>query len=102
MSLSKYSVRLLPIAEEDLEEIVSYIAADHLTAASAFVEKIEKTLRRLASYPALGRVPHDARLSTMGYRFLVVEDYLVFYTIHAQTVLIHRVVHGARDIRALL
>jgi plasmid stabilization system protein ParE len=38
----------------------------------------------------------------MGYRFLIVDDYLIFYTISRKTVLVHRIIHGARDLQCLL
>jgi toxin ParE1/3/4 len=38
----------------------------------------------------------------MGYRYLIVADYLVFYTFEEQTVLVHRIIHGARDYLRLL
>lgn len=102
MSSNKYSIRLLPIAEEDLQEIISYIAADHPSSAYELAERIEKNLQRLVSHPYLGKIPDDEELARMGYRFIIIENYLVFYTLRAKTVLIHRIVHGARDIQHLL
>ncbi|MBI3597237.1 MAG: type II toxin-antitoxin system RelE/ParE family toxin [Nitrospirae bacterium] len=102
MSPNRYSVRLLPIAEQDLEEIIDYIAADRPTAAYELADRIEKNLQRLASHPHLGKIPDDEKLSGMGYRFLIIEDYLIFYTVRARTVLIHRIIHGARNIQDLL
>ncbi|MFY9268248.1 MAG: type II toxin-antitoxin system RelE/ParE family toxin [Candidatus Manganitrophaceae bacterium] len=102
MSSSKYAVRLLPIAEEDLDGIVSYIAADRPASAYRFAATIEKNLERLSSHPHLGKVPNDEKLSAMGYRFIVVGNHLIFYTIRPKTVLVHRIIHGARDIQHLL
>lgn len=102
MSSSKYAVRLLPIADEDLEEILSYIAADSPASAYRFAETIEKGLQRLSSHPHLGKIPNDEKLSGMGYRFMIVENYLISYTIRPKTVLVHRIIHGARDIQRLL
>ena len=102
MSSNKYSIRLLPIAEQDLYEAVSYIAADNPTSAYELAERIEKNLQRLASHPFSGKAPEDEKLSGMGYRFVVVAEYLIFYTIRAKTILVHRIIHGARDIQRLL
>ena len=98
MSSSKYSVRLLAIAEQDLQEIVSYVAGENVTAALALADRIEKDLLKLASHPYLGRIPDDDKLAGLGYRFLVVENYLIFYIVGERTVLVHRIIHGARDI----
>jgi toxin ParE1/3/4 len=102
VSSSKYSVRLLAIAEQDLQEIVSYVAGENVTASLALADRIEKDLLRLASHPYLGRILDDDKLAGLGYRFLVVENYLIFYTASEKTILVHRIIHGARDIPQML
>lgn len=102
MSSSKYSVRLLPIAEEDFQEIIAYIAAENPTAAYELADRIEKNLEHLVFHPHLGKIPDDEKLSMMDYRFTVVENYLIFYTINRKTILVHRIIHGARDLQHLL
>jgi toxin ParE1/3/4 len=102
VSKPKFSLRLLRAAEEDLTEIVEYIAAENLTAAESILNRIEKDLQLLTRQPHLGRVPGDENLVRMGYRYLVTLDYLSFYTIEDQTILVHRIVHGARDYLRLL
>lgn len=101
MSLNKYSVRLLAIAEQDLAELVSYVAGENVSAAFALADLIERDLGKLAAHPYLGRVPNDQKLAGLGYRFLAVENYLIFYAVKGRTVLVHRIIHGARDIPGL-
>ena len=102
MSTSRFSVRLLSVAEEDLSEAITFIAADNPAAAMALADTIEKSLGDLAGHPHMGRVPDDPNLMQMGYRYLVVENYLVFYVIETRVVMIHRILHGARNYRELL
>lgn len=102
MSASKYRVRLLSIAEQDLLELLSYVASDDHGAAFQLAEKIETQLGHLARHPYLGRIPNDQTLISLGYRALVVENYLIFYKVQGRTVLVHRLIHGARDISNLL
>ena len=102
MRADKYTVRLLSIAEQDLQDIVAFIAADNVPAAVTLAERIESDLGRLARLPFLGRVPNDERLAAMAYRVLVIENYLIFYKITGKTVLVHRILHGARDLPNLL
>ena len=98
----KYTVRLLPVAEEDLDEIVAYVALDNLEAALKLAERIESDLATLSSFPELGRIPRDSDLREVGYRYLIVVNYLVFYTVEKRTVIVHRILHGARDYKDLL
>jgi len=99
---SSYSVRLLPIAEQDLQDLLVHVAADHAAAALALTDRIEKDLVALGSHPFLGRVPNDETLAKLGYRMLVVENYLIFYKARGRTVFVYRIVHGARDVPSLL
>ena len=102
MSRPEYLIRLLRIAEEDLRDIVSYIAADRPSAAERLADRIEKDLQLLARNPRLGRIPEEEELLRSGYRYLVVENYLIFYTLEEKTILVHRILHGARDYQNLL
>jgi toxin ParE1/3/4 len=92
----------LRLAEEDFTELVTYIAADRPSAAERLTTKIEKSLRLLSKHPHLGRIPDEEELIRVGYRYLVVENYLIFYTIESQTIYVHRILHGARDYLSLL
>ena len=102
MRPNRYTVRLLSIAEQDLQEILDFIATDSLQAALTLADRIETDLYRLGQHPYLGKVPNDEGLVGMGYRVLVIENYLVFYKVKGRTVLVHRILHGARDLPGLL
>jgi len=102
VSKPKYVVRLLQVAEDDLNDIVTYIAAENLIAAEVIATKIEKNLSHLSTHPFIGRVPDEGELARLGYRYLIVQDYLIFYTIEGQTIFVHRIIHGARDYLRLL
>ena len=102
MPTGKYQVRLLSIAEEDFTEIISYIAADNPTAADAIANKIEKNLELLSDNPNLGRIPREEEIKNLGYRYLIVQNYLIFYTIEERTIFVHRILHGARNYKTLL
>ena len=102
MPTDKYQVRLLNIAEEDFTEIISFIAADNPTAADAMANNIEKNLELLSANPKLGRIPREEEIRNLGYRYLIVQNYLLFYTIEERTIFIHRILHGARNYKALL
>ena len=97
MKKTKYAVRLLMAAEDDLKGIITYIGAENRSASEIIATKIEKSLTRLSFYPYLGRGPKEEELRQLGYRIVVTEDYLMFYTIEDRTIFIHRIIHGARD-----
>ena len=102
MPTDKYQVRLLSIAEEDFTEIISFIAADNPTSADAIANKIEKNLELLSENPNLGRIPREEEIRNLGYRYLIVQNYLIFYTMEEKTIFVHRILHGARNYKTLL
>lgn len=102
MNQPEYRVRLLPVGEDDLIEIVTYIALDRPSAAEALADRIEERLAELSNHPKLSPVPKEEELARIGYRYLVVDNYLIFYMIEGRTVYVHRILHGARDYLGLL
>jgi toxin ParE1/3/4 len=104
MQPTDYDVRLLRAAEDDVTEIILYVAADRPAAAAAakLADRINHKLSLLASNPHLGGVPKEDSLALIGYRYLVLDNYLIFYLLEGQTIYIHRVAHGARDYEHLL
>ncbi len=102
MAGKKYQIRLLKIAEDDFKEIITYIAADNPKAAQSLANKIESNLELLSANPQLGRVPRDNDIKEMGYRYLIVHNYIIFYTIEKKTIYIHRILHGARNYKTIL
>lgn len=99
---SKHTLRYLPIAQTDLIEIFDFIAQDSPNRALAFVEKLHKRIGILVQHPLLGRIPRHPKLQEYGYRVLILESYLIFYIIRGETVEIHRVVHGSRNLDHLI
>jgi toxin ParE1/3/4 len=97
----KYEVRLLRAAESDLTDIVAYVSLERPETALGVLARIDHSLGHLARTPYLGNLPNDDHLLELGYRCLIVDEYLAFYTVEGRTVFVHRIIHGARDYSAL-
>jgi toxin ParE1/3/4 len=98
----KATLRYLPVAQNDLLTILEFIAKDSPTRAIAFVDKLDDRIGQLEHHPLLGRIPRHPKLREYGYRVLIVESHLVFYIIRGNTIEIHRVVHGSRNLDELI
>ncbi len=99
---SKFTIRYLPIAEEDLISILDWIAKDSPTRALKFVDKLEEKIGKLEIFPMLGRIPRHSKLRDYGYRVLIIESHLVFYITRKSTVEVHRVIRASRDLDKLI
>lgn len=100
--MKRRRVVYLPSAQRDLLEAFEYVCKDSPAAAAAWLQRIDKTLGRLASFPHSGAVPKDRRLAARGYRMVVVDEHLAFYVVRSRTVEVRRVVHGRRRYEFLL
>ena len=86
-------------AEEDLIDIWLYIAHDDVRAAERLLDDIEEKFLLLAAQPSLGPARPDI---APGLRYLPVRRYLILYREITGGIEIVRVVHGARDVPALM
>ncbi|MBN1798156.1 MAG: type II toxin-antitoxin system RelE/ParE family toxin [Spirochaetales bacterium] len=98
----KYDILYLSIAERDLTDIFEYIYKDNPYVAASFLNTIDNTIAKLADFPEMGTVPNDSRLKNLGYRMLIIEEYIVFYVIKEKIVEIRRILHGKRKYEFLL
>jgi toxin ParE1/3/4 len=92
-----YKVRFLPAAEDDLTEMIDYIAQDRPSAAVRLLERFQKSFDVLKENALIGKIVREEELSFSGYRYLIIGNYLVFYVIEESLVEIHRIIHSARD-----
>ena len=92
-------IRRFPQAVRDVDEIWEWIAAEDMAAADRLAARIAGATQRLADFPESGtprpELAGDARSVVVG-------SYLVLYRVGPDSVDILRVVHGARELTALL
>lgn len=100
MSKRKPRFVLTPDAEADLLEIAAFIARDSRTAARRVVREIRAEIRRLASQPWLGHRREE--VTDLPLRFWAVYSYLILYRENEKPLQIVRILHGARDLPAVL
>ncbi len=91
---------LSPEAAADLEEIAEYIASENVDAAIRVLAEIRKAMERLTDTPEIGHSRED--LTSEPFRFWPVRRYLVIYRASPEAVEVSRVLHGARDVEAIL
>lgn len=92
-------------ARRDLISIRDYIRDElyNEVAAKRIIAELKKTILGLEAFPARGR-PLDALLSVhTEYRYLICENYCIFYLCDEQDVVIVRILHQRQDyVKALL
>jgi plasmid stabilization system protein ParE len=86
-------------ADADVDAIWEYIARDSVEAADKVEAEIHSEIKRLADMPGMGHQRED--VANPSYRFWRVYSYLIAYRMEGRTLIVVRVVHGARDLRRL-
>ena len=100
--MGSYKVKIYPTAQQDLLEIIDYLNTLSPEAALRYYDLLTEQIASLSQMPERCPKPKDLALAAKGYRYLMVENYLVFYTISGDKVQIHRTLYGRRDYRFLL
>jgi toxin ParE1/3/4 len=84
----------------DLTEIRGFIARDSDAYAAAFAERVLASVDRLADVPAIGQ--RVIEIDDDAIRELIVDRYRVIYRVRNQAVDLAAIIHGARDLPAVL
>ncbi|HET9305509.1 MAG TPA: type II toxin-antitoxin system RelE/ParE family toxin [Candidatus Sulfotelmatobacter sp.] len=95
------AVLVSPQVKAELDDIWIYIARESASSniADRVVDAITQTFVRLSKHPNLGRRRGDLR---QGLRSLSSGSYVVIYRLQENNVRILHVVHGRRDIKAVI
>lgn len=97
-----YRVEITHSAEADIGEIWDYIAQDSPGNAAVFISALETQIVSLEQFPErCPRIPENEILGTT-YRHILYKSYRTIFRITGNTVVILRVIHGARLLDATL
>ena len=83
----------------------TYIAEDNLDAAERFLVTAEETFQLLGRMPGIGKLCRFSNPQLSGIRQYPIKgfkNYLIFYRATDSEVEVLRVLHGARDLEAIL
>lgn len=98
----EYKVLIYPAAKQDLMDIIDYLNTLSHDAALRYYDLLTSEIASLAQMPERCPRPKDLALAAKGYRYLIVENYLVFYVVSGDTVQIRRILYGRRDYNKIL
>jgi len=95
-----YNVKLLGIAEKDIDEICEYLSQFYPGTPGKFLDSLDKDFENVNLNPYMYPVYEYNK----KYRRIVTNDYLVFYTIDEENnlVRIYRILNGKQDVKTIL
>lgn len=102
----KYNIVRTDKAEEQLRELIFYIAEDSssVDVALGYLDKLEKSIMNLEDFPYTGVKPRYSILRKQGYLVLIVEKHLIFYKVDEEKkrVIIYAVMDSRREYQNLV
>jgi len=101
-----YQLEYLPIAKQDMTEIVNYISNELCNSAAAdkLAHEMIEAADRLTEFPYLNAVHFTDRPLKHEYRKQIVQNYIIFYWVNEKDrhITIARVVYARRSYEKLL
>ena len=89
---------IAPLAQADLEEIWRYVARDNPRAADRLLAKFRDKFLLLAGQPEIGERREDLRPNL---RAFTAGKYVIYFRPGKDAIEVVRVLHSARNVRAL-
>ena len=102
--MTKYRVRIVREAEEDLAELVDYIAQhDSVERASYVLDRLTTVCERLEQHPDRGHfLPALSSLGIKTYREVHFKPYRIIYEAIGREIFILLIVDGRRSMQTIL
>ena len=102
--MTTYRVRIVQEAEDDLAEIIEFVAKhDSIERADYVLEKLLGVCERLEKNPQRGHfLPELKSLGIKSYREVHFKPYRIIYEFIGRDVFVHLIVDGRRSLQAIL
>lgn len=100
MAGKRYELRILPMFEEDLNEIVDYICLDlqNPIAAESMVDAVEKAIYERLSCAEAFEPYHSTKERRYPYYRIPVKNFSIYYVVIGNIMEVRRILYSRRDI----
>jgi len=94
-----YTLNFSGLFREDVKSSVKYIkhTLQAPAAAQRLKDEIKKNYKKIKETPFIYPAVPNEYLASMGFRFVMVRNYMLFYTVEEKQVNIIRFLYGHRD-----
>ncbi len=102
--MASLELRYSPLFYEDLDKITDYILLElkNGLAAKTLVANAEKAINKRLLSPLSTAVHRSVTYRPHPYRKILVDNYLIFYVVIDNTMIIRRMLYGRRDLDRIL
>jgi len=96
------NIEILESAFQDIEGICRFIMQDNKSAAMKLFDEISEEINTLNVFPFRGSLVDEQDVAVKDFRYIAVKNYLVFYRIVGDKIVVYHVIDGRRDYKKLL
>lgn len=100
--MERYNIRIYKKAQDDLEEIVKYLNQFYPVTAIKYYDLVIAEISKLSINPKRCALVREEALRRKGYRYLLVENYIVFFVIRETTVQVRRILYNKQQYKNFL
>lgn len=99
---NRFEVRYSPTFYNDFERIILYIKYElkNVIAANNLLNKVEKEINHRLENP-LGYEKYKTKAGNIYYR-IYIKNYIIFYTVSDNTMVVRRMIYKKRNLEELL
>lgn len=104
MNGKRYKLSILPLFEDDLNEIVDYITyrLRNPTAAEHLVDEVERAIEERLDCAESFEPYHSSRERKRPYYRIQVKNFTIFYVVVGDTMEVRRIIYSRRDLNHLI
>ena len=102
--MAKFELRYSPLFYEDLDKITDYLLLElkNATAARALVKDVEVAIKNRLDKPLQAAIYQSMNNREHLYRRILVGNYLIFYVVIENTMVVRRMLYGRRDLDRII
>ena len=95
-------IKINPLAVSDAKEVKEYIREENINAINKFTQILIDSIENLAEFPELGMELSKKIEVKTDYRYLIVDEYIIFYKFDAKYLYVYRILSSKRDYMKIL
>lgn len=97
--MGKCSISFASPAKDDIMQIRTYISnvLKNKKAARDTIDIIERAVMSLSEMPERGRKVLDEDIDAQGIRFIIAGNFVIFFRIDAESIIVIRILHNKRN-----
>jgi toxin ParE1/3/4 len=102
--MANFKLRYSPLFYEDLDKITDYVLLElkNELAVKALINNIELAIKKRLRNPLTIMTYQSINDRLHPYRRILVNNYLIFYAVIDNTMIIRRILYGLRDLDKIL